>query len=50
MTFHRHLVRPDAQAQASPWTSIAGKIQLEGETVSWAWFSWKPGKNEPSVS
>ena len=33
MSFHRHLLRPESPAQASPWTSVSGKIQFEGETL-----------------
>ncbi|CAN5337615.1 hypothetical protein BH10PLA2_BH10PLA2_14930 [soil metagenome] len=44
LSFHRHLIWPDAQAKASPWTSIAGKIQLEGEALMLGLVLWSPEK------
>jgi hypothetical protein len=44
LTFHRHLIRPDAQAKASPWISIAGKIQLEGEALMLGLVWWSQEK------
>ena len=44
LTFHRHLQRPDAQAKSSPWISVAGKVQFEGETLMLGLVLWSQEK------
>jgi hypothetical protein len=44
LAFHRHLLKPDAQANASPWISVAGKASLEGETLMLGLVFWSQEK------
>jgi hypothetical protein len=44
MAFHRHLQRPEADARTSPWISVAGKCQFEGETLMLGLVLWTAEK------
>jgi hypothetical protein len=44
MAFHRHLRHPEPDARTSPWISVAGKIQFEGETLMLGLVFWTAEK------
>ncbi len=43
-TFHSHLRRPEPEAKVSPWISVAGKIQLEEQTLLLGLVLWSDEK------
>jgi hypothetical protein len=44
MAFHRHLRRPDPEVKTSPWISVAGKVQFEGQTLMLGLVLWTSEK------
>jgi hypothetical protein len=44
LAFYRHLRRPEPEAKASPWVSVAGKVQSEGETLLLGLVLWTDEK------
>jgi hypothetical protein len=44
LAFHCHLRRPDPETKASPWISVAGKIQLDGATLLLGLALWTEEK------
>lgn len=45
ITFHRHLRRPETESRASPWVSVAGKVQFEGQALMLGMVLWTSEKS-----